>query len=304
MFRCAIVIIDTKYRAILKTILLFHGAKNNFLQPPKPRACKKPKLSHLDAATVQLNLTNIVNELYVIRANNGGKLPYGATASLLREKLPTLSWLTKDQVNYHMKQLDKESNATVTVNVTSPTGGDTNFTSLLYIIELDDQLCKMRVPINGQQGLRLVNSLIFDTTTLENLIEWQKTSCAAYRINKNKDLTKSYWKGFMSRNGHRLTAKKGVKYDSKRADWCTYRTFKEMYDDLYEQMVETGIAVKLDQAVLRNKEGQIVDNTDEAFGMETRYDLIHPEKLIFVKSCSFRVPLLPSVAPPSSCIDF
>ena len=73
----------------------------------------------------------------------------------------------------------------------------------------------------------------------------------------------------MSRNGHRLTAKKGVKYDSKRADWCTYRTFKEMYDDLYEQMVETGIAVKLDQAVLRNKEGQIVDNTDKAFGMET-----------------------------------
>jgi hypothetical protein len=69
-------------------------------------------------------------------------------------------------------------------------------------------------------------------------------------------------------------------------------------------MVETGIAVKLDQAVLRNKEGQIVDNTDEAFGMETRYDLIHPEKLIFVKSCSFCVPLLPSVAPPSSCIDF
>ena len=140
MFRRTIVIIDTKYRAILKTILLFHGAKNTFLQtssqhqkirqPPKPRACKKPKLSHLDAATVQLNLTNIVNELYAIRANNGGKLPYGATASLLREKLPTLSWLAKDQVNYHMKKLDKESNATVTVNVTSPTGGDTNFTSL------------------------------------------------------------------------------------------------------------------------------------------------------------------------------
>ncbi len=98
----------------------------------------------------------------------------------------------------------------------------------------------------------------------------------------NIDLREGYWQGFMKRNGHRVKAKKGVKFDSKRADWCTYLNFQAMYDDVYNKMYLNGIARKLDNIVKLNKDGEIVEHAREAFGLQTKYDLIRPDRLIFV----------------------
>jgi hypothetical protein len=73
-----------------------------------------------------------------------------------------------------------------------------------------------------------------------------------------------------------------VKFESKLAEWCTYKNFSEMYDHIYEAMVLHGIASKVDTEVLLNKEGSIVEEPKEAFGLPTQYLLQRPDKLIFV----------------------
>ena len=41
--------------------------------------------------------------------------------------------------------------------------------------------------------------------------------------------------------------KRGRKYELDRASWYTSSNFKHMYDQVYEQMKEVGVAVKLTQ---------------------------------------------------------
>jgi hypothetical protein len=47
-----------------------------------------------------------------------------------------------------------------------------------------------------------------------------------------------------------VKAKRGIKFDSKRADWCIYQNFKMMYREVYKEMVESGIASKVARAHL------------------------------------------------------
>jgi hypothetical protein len=62
----------------------------------------------------------------------------------------------------------------------------------------------------------------------------------------------------MKRSSDLVKAKEGVKFDSKRADWCTYQNFQLMYQEVYKEMDSTGIALKLDMEVFLDKSGSIV----------------------------------------------
>ena len=95
-------------------------------------------------------------------------------------------------------------------------------------------------------------------------------------------LGSKYWNGFMRRHQHILKSKRAVKFEAKRAEWCTYENFSEMYDHIYEAMVMKGIASKVDTKVLLDKEGLIVEDREDAFGLPTQYLLQRPDKLIFV----------------------
>jgi len=47
-----------------------------------------------------------------------------------------------------------------------------------------------------------------------------------------------------------------------------------MYNEVYEEMVRGGIAMKLNTKVKLSKEGLIVEHEHEAFALETKYHLI------------------------------
>ena len=147
-----------------------------------------------------------------------------------------------------------------------------------YIIVLIDQLSKMRVLITCQQGLELANSLVSGKSIMENIVLWRQKHCISFREDPtlSKPLGSGYWRGFMSRNWLHVKAKKGVKFDGKRADWCTLRNFEQMYRDAYEEMAKMGIAEKLDEEVWLNKSGDVVANEEGALGMKTKYILKHP----------------------------
>jgi hypothetical protein len=55
-----------------------------------------------------------------------------------------------------------------------------------------------------------------------------------------------------------------------------------MYDDVYDRMVEAGVATKLDEEVMLDKEGNIVTNEEEMFGRPTEYIVTKPEQILFV----------------------
>jgi hypothetical protein len=91
-----------------------------------------------------------------------------------------------------------------------------------------------------------------------------------------------YWNSFMRRNKHIIRSKQCVKFEAKRAEWCTYTYFLVMYEEVCKAMTETGIASKLDTKVMLDKSGEIVEHKSEAFGLPTEYMMQRPDKLVFV----------------------
>jgi len=151
-----------------------------------------------------------------------------------------------------------------------------------YLVELIKKLAEMRTPVTTAQGLELANSLIKGKTVEKKMEKWKAKYSHGYRLNGGIKLGKTYWKIFLKRNSHLIRAKKTVKFDSKRADWCNYLNMEEMYHEIYKNLCSAGIACEHPEAQWRDSNGDVVETEDEAFGCKTRYELIHPDHFIFV----------------------
>jgi hypothetical protein len=55
-----------------------------------------------------------------------------------------------------------------------------------------------------------------------------------------------------------------------------------MYECVYNQMVVTGVARQLHEKVYCDKDGVIVANEEEAFGLASAYKLLHPDMVVTV----------------------
>ena len=191
-----------------------------------------------------------------------------------------------------------------------------------YQVEVILQLARMCCPINPTTGLYLANSLIEGAELAKAIVAKRRnntasardcssslslatagttvtgatepaslgtTSTAAVQINDERAtdtapmiLGPKYWNGFMRRHKHIIRSKRSVKFEAKRAKWCTYKKFSEMFNHIYDAMVTKGIASKVDTKVLLDKGGSIVEDLEDAFGLPTQYLMQRPDKLIFV----------------------
>jgi hypothetical protein len=91
-----------------------------------------------------------------------------------------------------------------------------------------------------------------------------------------------WYQGFMKRKSDVVRTKQCKVQDCKRYTWCTYNNFFQMYNDVYKRMVEAGVAKRLDEEVMLDKEGNIVTNKEEMFGHPTRYIVTKPKRILFV----------------------
>jgi hypothetical protein len=111
----------------------------------------------------------------------------------------------------------------------------------------------------------LKNSLIEGTTTQLDLMAWKK---ANLKNGPDDDsygsLGTRYWQNFCRRNADLIRAKKAIRFDSKQ-DWCHLDNVEDVYDDVYERLWEAGIAEKLDEAVWRGKDNNIVETQEDAY---------------------------------------
>ena len=197
-----------------------------------------------------------------------GRLDEIIEESKSRNGLPEDLTINKNLIRQRMKQ---------TVVVNTPHSG---LTSPLISIEplivgILIQMAQIRQCLTPSEAVQLINSLIKDTQLQQDLIKWKMK----YSHGSDGYIGGGYWSLFKKRNAHLIRSKRGQKYELDRASWSTYANFRQMYEQVYDQMVEAGVAVKHDTPQWQNTNGDIVGEED-AVGCKVTHDLIHPEMCI------------------------
>jgi len=141
------------------------------------------------------------------------------------------------------------------------------------IAELEPMLCeicirlgKMGQPLTKGTVIELANSMILKT-------EYQEKLQAAKRLRHLGDegsLGNAWYRGFLSRHKSLLTTKGIVIKDVKRRTWVTRENFENMYENIYKNMVEAGVAEELTESIQHED------------GLPSKYRLIHPDYCLFV----------------------
>ncbi len=121
-------------------------------------------------------------------------------------------------------------------------GGPQSLMSLVepHLIELILAMTELRRCLSTSEAPTLGNDLFFGTETKNNIIEWKR------KRNKYREgapvLGSKWWQLFKKRWTHRFVTKRGQKFAIDRSCALTYSNVKKMYDDVYEYMVQAGVA--------------------------------------------------------------
>ncbi len=84
----------------------------------------------------------------------------------------------------------------------------------------------------------------------------------------------------MRRNGHRIVTQQGERFAVDRSDWTTLDNISQMYDIIYDEMVNASVAERLETSVFMNKKGEIVDEFYQ-FGRKVDTKLTPTEYCLF-----------------------
>jgi hypothetical protein len=168
----------------------------------------------------------------------------------------------------------------------NPTGTATQKISPLakvepLICEFCIQLARIGEALTKYEIFELADDLIRGSVHADAYINY----CERRHIIKDWDRTivgESWYRGFMLRNENKLKRAKCKVIDNNRRTYCTYENFSNMYDAVYENMVDAGVAIKLDHEVMFDKDGNETDDKTKMHGGPTRYKLIKPERCVYV----------------------
>ena len=87
----------------------------------------------------------------------------------------------------------------------------------------------------------------------------------------------------MRRYEQELKAGKGYRVAANRTEWVTYQNIECMYNLVYEQMIASGLACRLPESeqYFVNKDGEVVESENEAFGKKVIVEITHPKWILF-----------------------
>jgi hypothetical protein len=86
----------------------------------------------------------------------------------------------------------------------------------------------------------------------------------------------------MTQNQDKIKQQRLKVKDRQRLIYCTDPNFQIMYDTVYDDMVNCGIAIKLEEQVLVDINGGIVFDKKEVDGLPTNYLMTNWSLLVFV----------------------
>jgi hypothetical protein len=139
----------------------------------------------------------------------------------------------------------------------------------------------MNQPMTKTTIMELVDDMIRGTDYEKRFLEY----CKVRKIVKGAEggiVGKPWYRNFMKRQEEELVRGKVRIQDHQRSSWCTYEHFKNMYDTIYEAMVECGVAEKLNDEVMYDIDGIETDDENKMFGRRTKYKMLKPERCLFV----------------------
>jgi hypothetical protein len=154
------------------------------------------------------------------------------------------------------------------------------------LVEYCLRLSKIGAPLTKDQVITLASSLIHGTTHLDDLIEFKRRRHLLGEEVMNQNILGNRWySNFLGRNSDKLKRGRGRVRDVKRHTWCNIDAFQNMYDNVYDTMVDAGVAELLPEPVTYDIYG--VETTDPKlmYGCPTKYKMIHPEMILFADEC-------------------
>jgi len=126
----------------------------------------------------------------------------------------------------------------------------------MALVEICIQMGRIRQPLTGPQGVQVFNDLISGTPLEESLLDYQQLRCP--ESTALGSCGTNWWKGFKKRHADKIVTKKGERFASCRADWTKKSNIAQMYDVIYDVMVEACISSKQPVPVYTNREGKEV----------------------------------------------
>jgi hypothetical protein len=204
--------------------------------------------------------------------------PKGYLIKLIDEKkeefgLPEDYYISTDTIRSRVKRKNPEPN-----RQTSPIQAAEE-----SLIQLCLTMGKVRQPLTPTEGIHLMNSLIKDRQLQVDLVDYKKQR---RDLGQGKyperlgEVGRGFWYGFMKRHAHRLVTKRGERFASSRADWSKFHYIKQMYDVIYDEFVDAGVAEVLEEKVSMDREGNICEEADR-FGELCDIKITHPEYILF-----------------------
>ena len=164
-------------------------------------------------------------------------------------------------------------------------GSNRNTTSPLheiepFIVDCIIQSYKICHSMTKTDIILLTQEIIAGTIYEEKLINCKEVR----KINNKKSLLGDAWfRGFMKRNKDKLKRSRVKVKDNKRHSWCTYENFVNMYDRVYEAMVDAKVAEYCeDKDFMYDIDGNLVTDKESMYGRSTKYRITNPENILFV----------------------
>jgi hypothetical protein len=143
------------------------------------------------------------------------------------------------------------------------------------IIEWCEQMAKIGMALTRDNVVELVTDLIQEPDTAKKRVAFKEKRSLEATVGEKVLVVTARYKAFMKRNKERLKrARCKVKYQ-KRRTWCTYENFASMYNAVYDAMVEAKLAIKTEDEIMYNINGDETTDKTEMVGCPTTHQLIH-----------------------------
>ena len=135
------------------------------------------------------------------------------------------------------------------------------------LIEICIQMGRIGQPLSCSEAITLMNDMIENTNTKQKLIEFQQSrKLGTYGFEKGR-VTTGCWRGFLRPHKDKLVTKRGENFALNRHNWTTLPNIKQMYEVIYDEMVDACIAVSLQNPIFTGINGIPEDHEAKRFGL-------------------------------------
>lgn len=151
------------------------------------------------------------------------------------------------------------------------------------ILQIIFGMQQVRQPMYKEEVIALMNEVIKGTHHEEEFREFKEKRLSSGAVDNSGLLVgERWWQGFLQRHKAELESKKCVRFASDRADWTRMETFIDMYNSIYAEMADAGVAVKLDTPIFTDRNGkEVPEDSPDKYGSKQEYKVVHPHLILF-----------------------